>query len=712
MKIGAVFSPASDSAELISALYDTGYFRDIRLSADDGVLSIHIVENPIISDVIFTGLTLYDKDLVIENFRTLGVSKSAVFRPDRLERAALSLKQTYLTSSRYFAKVTPTTSPLPGNRVLVSFDIQENEETKVGEIRIIGAESFPARTLIREMELSETGLFSWLSDDDLYSEQILLADLERIRTYYLDRGFLRAEIVDHQVEFSAADERIALVVTLREGEVYRFDDFELAIRNDELPPEDIRDLVTLTRGEIFSATEVDSIAREIERFYKNKGFAFARAAADFAIDDDAKRVVVTFNVDPGLVYYVDRILIEGNFLTRDEVIRQQLRQSEQEVYSERKIISSIRRLNRLPYFAGVTHEIERVIDKPQKINVIVKVTERDSGAISAGISYSKSEGVGFTGEFTDTNIFGSGNQLDLSFDTSGYAREYRLTFEEPFYTDEGVSRRINFYYETKKDNDQQADYEFDRLHAGWGYGFQVGLDERLYLDIAYEEVKVDDRNRLDSGYVKHVERYGDKTRAALLKASYVHDSRDAALRPTDGQRYRATAQVALPGVEAKYYQLTYDHDWFAKAPFDLFGPSRIHLGGELGYGNHYGDGVYPFYELFYAGGVKSIRGFKFGSISPFNDNGQAIGGRMKVLGTAEYISHLDIFDEQLTDGVLFLDSGFVADNFDIDYTRMSWGTELRWWSPIGLIGLTYARAFRQNELDRKESFQFRFGSTF
>ena len=702
---------ADAAAVAIRALYATGYFRDIALEKDGDVLVVAVRENPTIAEVNFSGLDELEGEEMDEGLRRLGLGRALIFTRAALDRAADSLRRAYLERGFYNAVVTPTVSPLPRNRVAVNFDVSEGGEAVIREIRVIGAEAFSENELFDLFELRPSGFFSRWSDDDKYAGARFAADLERLRSHYLENGFLRFAVDSVQAELTPDRRGVHLIINILEGGQYAVAGHEFA-GDSPLPEEEMRNLLTQTEGEIYRESETNAALRSLRDALGDIGRAFAAVNADPRINDETGDVILVYQIDAGPPVFVRRIDVVGNEATRDEVIRRELLQFERELYSREKITESMTRLRRLGFFDSVSHGERRVPDSPDEVDLEIEVAEGRVGSIEGGVGYSEADGIILRGALTQPNIFGTGNEFSLSAEKSDEVKRFSVAFTEAYITDSGISRRISASRTERESEEDTADFSLDSDTFELGYGIPISLEDVLNVSAAYEKVKINNVSSLEEEFRPFVDKHGDSPDAVLLRLGLVRDTRNARFNPTAGHRQRATAEWAVPGLDARYYRLSYTHDWYK----ELVGQFVLHTKGEVSVGDSYGGAVYPFYKRFYLGGPNSLRGFKSGTVGPSNAAGDAIGGKVRTFGTVEVNRPLSFGKrsrEQKLFGALFVDAGSVfreLDDFSANGLRVSAGAEIRWVTPIGPIRLVYSQPLQKEKDDEVQHFQFTIGS--
>ena len=713
-----------ETGKIIRALYKTGFFKDVRLQRQGEVLIVDVIERPAISKIDISGNKDLETEDLLQALKDIGLAEGRVFNRSLLDKIEQELRRQYFNQGKYGVKLTSTVTPLERNRVAISIKISEGQVAKIKQINIIGNRAFSEDELLDQFSLSTTGFLSWFTKDDQYSKQILAGDLEKLRSYYLDQGFIRFKIESTQVSITPDKRDIYVTVVVYEGDIYRISDIKLAGKM-VVPEENIFPLIHLRRGEEFSRKNSIESSDRISKLLGNRGYAFANVNSIPEIDEEKQEVAVTFFMDPGKRVYVRRVNMQGNTRTRDEVMRREMRQLESGWFSAEQVKLSRERLQRLGYFEEVTIETPAVPGSTDQVDVNVKVTEKPSGSLTAGVGYSQSSGITFNTSVTQDNFLGTGKRLSFAFNTSTANREYRLAYSNPYYTINGVSRGFNLSYtQTDFDDLDSADYSTDTGRAGVNFGVPIGEFDRIGFTGDYEHTKLSLGNRvpIESAVAKFVDDNGDKYNDFKLGVRWSYDSRNRSVFPSRGGQQSLSVQATVPGSDLKYYKVSYRQARF----FPLTEGLTLKLNADLGYGDGYSDtGELPFFHNFFAGGFKSVRGYKQNTLGPRDvdssgnkGQGDPIGGNLKTVGNIELIVQPPI--KRLKDTVrvsAFVDGGNVFETgsdagFETSRIRYSAGLAATWLSPFGVLSVSVAQPFNQGEEDEEEIFQFNFGSAF
>jgi outer membrane protein insertion porin family len=697
----------------VKALYATGFFRDVRIEAEDGVLVVIVQERPTISQIDIVGTKEFDKDTLRKALKDIGVAESRIFDRSALERAEQEFKRQYINRGYYAMQVTTTVTPQERNRVAVNFTVEEGEVTKIANINIVGTQAFSETTLIKEMTLSTPGWLTWYTKNDQYSKQKLQADLETLRSYYTNRGYLEFLVDSTQVSITPDKEQIYITINITEGPRYTISDIRLA--GDLLLPEaEIMRLVQVKPGDVYSREKLQQSTKAISDRMGSDGYAFANVNAVPEIDRTNRTAAFTFFIDPGRRVYIRKINISGNTKTRDEVIRREVRQLEGGWYDSTRIERSKVRITRLNYFEDVNIETPAVPGSPDQVDLDVTITEKPTGNLLAGVGYSSADGLVLTGSISQNNVLGTGNSLVASVNTSKVNRTIAVTYNEPYWTTDGISRTIEVYDKTVDASSLPvAQYSSSTLGGALGYGIPVTETDSIIVGFRYEHTKLSLVDSSPQIYRDFVNEFGSVTNSIIMSAGWARDTRDSILFPNRGLLQSALAEWGTPIGDLSYYKLNYVAQWFTPLPFNLVWMLRA----ELGYGGGIGDKPLPFFKAYYAGGVGSVRGYETASLGPQDSQGNTIGGRRKVVGNAELffpMPGVKAADQSVRLSV-FTDAGQIYDNGtqpELESFRYSAGVGLAWNSPIGPLKFSYGYPLNKKPTDRLQRFQFQVGTVF
>jgi len=715
------------TTSIIRALYATGFFKDVRVERDGTVLVVWVQERPAIAEINISGNKSIDTKGLKAGLKDIGFAEGRTFDRSLLDRIERELERQYYALGRYGIEIQSTVSPLPRNRAAVSIDITEGLTAHIKQINIIGNEDFEEQELLDLFKLSRTRWHSFYSKNDQYSKQRLSGDLETLRSFYLDRGYIKFEIKSTQVSISADKQDIYITIGIDEGDVYKVSDMKLA-GEPSVPTKQLFPLIHMRRGDVFSRKVTIESAERISKKLGDGGYAFANVNTIPEIDEETKQVAVTFFVDPGKRVYVRRVNTKGNTRTRDEVLRREISQLEAAWFSSELVRQSRERLQRLGYFEEVNVETPAVPGSADQVDVNLSVVEKDSGNLLAGIGYSQSQGVIFSTSITQNNFLGTGKRVSFGFNNSRSNRNYRLAYTNPYYTIDGISRGFELSYrETDYEKLNSIDYLTDVGVAGMNFGLPITDTSRAGLGVRYRYTKLTaGTSRLAKCFV--TEQEGDQFDDFLLTASYTNDSRDQAIFPTKGNFQSLRAEVSVPGSDLQFFRLTYTHRRY----ITLIRRFILSLDANLGYGNGFGDTKdLPFFESFFAGGPGSVRGWKENTLGPREttlDENPA-GGNIKMVGSMQIFApppvegefantlrlgaFFDFGNVWTTSNPTFSDQELVTPRgFSLSDIRYSAGLSLTWMSPVGALSASIAHPFNDEAEDKTQMFQFSVGQIF
>ncbi|MCB1878979.1 MAG: outer membrane protein assembly factor BamA [Gammaproteobacteria bacterium] len=713
VRIGQRIAP-EDTAGIIRELYKTGFFKDVRLEREAGVLIVTVTERPAIAKIDISGNKSLETDQLLTSLKDIGLAEGRVLNRFVLDQIEQELGRLFFNLGKYGVEIETQVTPLERNRVAILIEVREGVTARIKKINIVGNQTIDEEDLLDEFELSPSNFLSFISKDDQYSRQKLSGDLEKLRSYYLDRGYINFEITSTQVSITPNKQDIYITINLNEGDVYKIRDIKLT---GELvaPPEQFYPLIHLKRNSEFSRKQVLESSERINGMLGDLGYAFANVNNIPDIDEDAKEVDITFFIDPGKRVYVRRVNMGGNNQTRDEVLRREMRQLEAAWFSAAKVKESKKRLQRLDYFEEVHIETPAVAGSTDQVDVNVRVTEKPMGNLGAGVGFSQSQGAIFNASISQNNFLGTGKRITAAFNTSDANKVYSLGYTNPYYTVDGISRGFNLSYrETDFSEVDTARYLIDSFVAGVTFGVPTSETDRLVFDLDIDSTKFKLGETASEELSKYQEENGKDTNSLLAGLSWSHDSRDSALLPTEGGYQRISGTVSVPGSDLEYYTLEYVNKYY----IPLSKTFTLGLEGNLGYGDSYGSTTkLPPWRNFFGGGRKTVRGFKDYSLGPRDSEDEPLGGNLKVIGNLEVLfpAPFKLMEKSVRLG-LFVDAGNVYDitetSFDAGEFRYSTGISGFWLSPFGAFGISFGFPLNDEPDDETEIFQFAFGSAF
>lgn len=706
------------ASQAIKSLYATGFFKDVRIEAEGDVLIVTVQERSAIAQIDFSGNKSFPTDKMKEGLKQVGISEGQIFDKSQLDRAEQEIKRQYLSQGKYGATVKAVVSPLERNRVAVRFDIEEGAVSKIRDINIVGNQAFTMDDLRAQFLLTTPNWMSWWNKDDQYSKQKLNADLETLRSYYMNQGYLEFNIDSTQVSITPDKKDIYITVNITEGEKYTISEVKLA--GETLVPEDeLRQLIQVQAGDTFSREKVTQTSKAISDRLSDDGYAFSNVNAVPELNKEQHTAAFTFFVDPGKRVYVRRINIVGNTRTRDEVIRREVRQLESAWYASNKINRSKERIRRTDYFSDVNVETPAVPGTSDQVDLNISVVEKSTGSVQFGAGLSSSQGVVFGVTVNQNNFLGTGNRVSAQVNTGKVNTTYSLSYTDPYFTPDGVSRGIDLYRRDVNTKSLNIG-TYDTTSYGAGLRFGIPLNERdgINFGIAADFTTVDLQSDSPQQYRNFCNNSsGCSSDSVAVSAGWSHDSRDSVFFPNNGVLQRLTAEVTLPVLDLEYYKIDYKHAWYK----EVFKGYTFMLNGEAGYADSYGSKDYPFFKNFYMGGVSSVRGYKNGSLGPRDVDSAtgrdfALGGTKRLLGNAEMFFPVPgLKDSNQFKMSAFVDAGNVFginDSYDFGELRYSAGVGVSWISPFGPLKLVFAKPLNSKSGDDTESIQFQLGQQF
>jgi outer membrane protein insertion porin family len=715
------------SVEAVRALFKTTFFDDVRLERDGDVLVVIVKERPAIGSIEITGNKDIKTEDLLDGLKQVGFAEGRVFDQSQLDRLEQELQRQYFSAGKYAVSIKSTVTSLDQNRVAVSIVVSEGKAARIRQINIVGNESYDEDDLLDTFELTTPTMFSFFTKTDQYSRQKLSGDLETLRSHYLDHGYVNFAIDSTQVSITPDKKDIYITINITEGDQYTVSGVKLA---GELivPEQELIPLITVQRNSLFSRKDItDSTTRITDRLGSD-GYAFANVNSVPEIDEKTRTVALTFFVDPGKRVYVRRVNFSGNTRTRDEVLRREMRQQEGGWIATPQVDRGKVRLERLGYFEEVNVETPAVPGSADQVDVEYAVTEKPFGNFMAGIGFSQSQGLIFQTSVTQDNFLGSGKRMQFAFNNSEVNRRFALGYLNPYWTVDGISRGINVNYQETDAYDANV-AAFDNRVYGGGMNFGIPVSEynAVFASVAYENTKISSsRFGFSEQLQDFLDEHGNQFDIVRLGASFAYDTRNKAILPEKGMLHQLGSEVAVPvfGDSLEFYKLTYRMQWYHPLWRNVILAAR----GELGYGDGYGNtGELPFFENFYGGGPRSVRGYEENTLGPRDSFDRPLGGNIELVGGLEVILPVP-FLKAFADSVRiagFVDAGNIysttyehpitgANDYDFDLgdLRYSAGISGIWVSPFGLVSASIAQPFGDKADDETQVFQFTFGTNF
>lgn len=710
VQAGATISE-KDYPEIIRTLFKTGFFTDVNLERNGNVLVVTVIERPAIAEVRIEGNQDISTDDLKKALTQVGLAEGRVFDRSLLDKVEQELLQQYYSRGRYAVQIKSQVRPLERNRVAITIEISEGAVASIRQINIVGNKAFTEKELVGLLQSSTSGWFSFFTKDDQYAKQKLAADIETLRSFYLDRGYLKFNVESTPVSITPDKKDVYITINVTEGEPFTIENVQLTGEFGVVAETELRQLIDIKPGETFSRAKIAEVTKSIGERLGQEGYAFANVNTVPRINDETRKVDLTFLIDPGQRVYVRRINFQGNTKTQDEVLRREMRQAEGAWYSTKDLDRSKTRLQRLDYLESVSVETPAVPGTNDQVDVNYTVVERPSGSLMFGVGYGQDSGLLLNASVTQNNFLGTGNRMSVVLNNSSAGDNYSISYNNPYYTMDGISRGFKLYY---RDIDaaevNTADYVLNSYGAQVSFGFPLNEFDTLVVAPGYDHIRIDTTDETPVEIIDYLKQNGDTFNQFKLDSSWSRDTRNRVIFPTSGSLNQLSGEIAIPGSDAQYYKLTYRGIVY----YPLARWLTWTLGGEIGYGDGYGDtdGL-PFFENFYAGGLRSVRGYKSNTLGPRYSNDEPSGGAFKTIASTQFILPVPFMDKsENVRMAAFFDVGNVfgtTDDFQADELRYSVGLSGLWLSPLGPIVLSVAAPLNDQSEDETEVFQFSFG---
>ena len=753
VKVGDNFSDAR-SEEIIKNLYATGFFDDVRVETMGNQVLLTVVERPTIATLNITGAKMLQNDAIKKNLESFGLAQSQYFNQATLNQAVVALRDEYVGRGKQSVKITPTVKKLARNRVSIDIAIDEGKSTKIADIEFEGNHVYSDRKLMKQMSLSEGGMWTWLTKSNQFNEQKFSQDLERVSEFYQNNGYFGFRIVDTDVQTNEDKTKQTIKITVDEGERYRWGKVTIDGDTREVPKEELYKMLTMKEGKWYERQKMVKSLEAMQNRMGSAGYAFSEINVQPVPNPQTKTVDFVLHVEPGRKVYVNQINITGNNKTRDEVVRRELRQMEAAPYDTSKLQRSKERVELLGYFDNVQFDAKPVEGSPDQVDVNMSVQERSTGSLDLSAGWVQDTGMVLSAGVSQDNLFGTGKSASARVSRSKTTVNGSLSFTDPYFTPDGVSLGYDVYgksYDPRKASSSAKQYKTTTAGAGIRMGIPVTEYDRVNFGLAAEHLTVNTYKGAPKRYADFINQYGKGTdgvgsfKGWLYKGTigWGRNKTDSALWPTRGYMTGINGEIALPGSDLQYYTLTHNQTWF----FPLTKDFTLMLGGEVGVGNGYGKTkTMPFFENFYGGGLGSVRGYESGTLGPkvYDEYGEKIsyGGNKKANVSAELLFPMPgIKDSRSVRLSLFADAGSVWDGKTYNdsssntyYTnnaaqnpyglgkthkstfkeelRYSAGAAVTWLSPLGPMKFSYAYPIKKKDSDEIQRFQFQLGTTF
>lgn len=731
--------------ELIRDLFGSGYFDNVQALRDGNVLIVAVDERPAIESIEIEGNKAIETEALLEGLGAQGLRDGEIFKQATLTRVGLELERQYVAQGRYAATIETTAEELPRNRVAIQIDIVEGKNSGIQHINVVGNTIFPQKKLLDELDLKHPTLFSFFRGGDKYSREKLAGDLEKLESYYQDRGHVEMAIASTQVGITPDKQRVYVTVNIDEGDKYTVAEVDLIGELNDVDPEAVRSLFLVESGQTFSRALVTATEERITGVLGNSGYTFASASGIPEIHEDGT-VDVTFFIDAGKRAYVRRLSFAGNTLTHDRVMRREMRQMEGGWASAAMIDLSKVRLERLGYFEEVNVETPEAPGTDDQIDVEFNVKEQPTGSITGTVGYSEGWGLILAGGYQQQNVAGTGNSLSLNLSWSAFVKSVHFNYFDPYFTADGVSRGYNLFFRRSDFHARNlARFSTDSVGGGINFGIPVGETQRLQFGLTVEQTKITEGLFAALEIADFIRREGEDFLNFKAEALWRRSTLNRGLFPTAGRSQSLALEVAIPGSDLSFYKLRYDGEMY----FPIANNWSLRLRTEIGYGGIYGDtATFPFYENFFAGGFGSVRGFESSTLGPrategpntivYDRDGSPIGGNLLIEASAELIFPLPLVENMRQfRPVLFLDVGNVfntdcptaerlaaasgvsveeivlrCSEVSADELRYSAGISVTWLTGMGPMTFALSVPFNGAPWDEEEAFSFELGRTF
>lgn len=721
----------NDLSNGLRRLYATGYFKDVNVWSDPetGIVRYDVIEQPALADITFTGNKLIPTAGLKQVFSNAGLVAGEVFSRSKMDGLLLEVERQYAAMGHYAVDIQSELQPVPGNRVKLAVTVVEGKKAKIANINITGTQAFDDEVLLAVMKLKAKrpgNLFQMFSKKTLYSSDAVRGDQERLASYYLDRGYLRYELISTQVTLSPTLDEVYIAYNISEGQQFRLSSFELS---GDLVGDDVAllNLAKVSPGSVFSRKQIIDIQKSIQERLSDLGYAFPQLRLGSDVDEVNKTIALNLFVNPGQRTYVRRIGIQGNVTTHDSVVRRELTQLEGALASGTKISESKRRLERVGYFKNVQIETQPIAGIPDQVDLNISVEEMKDATLTGSIGWADPGGLFIAGEYKQKNFQGSGKDVATSATINSYQKMLDFSYTNPYFTKDAVSLAYNlFLQETDNATISENDYATNKWGGGISLGYPLSLNQRISFGVDYTQTYLFATNPAQE-IATFISEHGDEFSNLELSTAWKYSSLNGTFLATEGQSHNLSLNVSLPVSDLSYYKLDYRGRYYQPIIADDY---VLRFRGGLGYGDGFGDtSALPFFENFISGGVSSVRGFRYASLGPKSTppvtataDPAAIGGNMKVEYGVDLLFPTPIAkDKSQFRSSLFFDAGNVfasqclATNpnctvgFQPENLRYSMGYELNWMTPIAPLRFIWAWPLNAQAGDLKQSFMFTFG---
>lgn len=732
--------------EALRAVYDTGFFDDVEFRWDEGTLVLVVKERPSIETFTITGNKDIKTEELEESLNNVGLATGKTFDRSVLEEVTQFLTDTYFSRGKYGVLVDATVEDIGDNKVKIAIDIHEGSRAKILQINVVGNESFDDEELLEQFELKTPHFLSRFKKDDLYSREALSGDLEKLRSFYMDRGFANYQEESTQVAISPDKKNIFITVNVDEGDRYTISETKI-MGKEVVPHSQLEALLQVKPGQIFSRRRITQSTEFMSFRLSQDGYAFADIQPVPEINEDTKEVAVTFVIEPNNRVYVRRINFLGADSVNDEVFRREMRQAEGGWLSNTAVDRSKVRLQRLPFVESVDVETKPIPGSADLVDVDFSIQEGLPGQFGGGVGFSDSQKLILNGNFVHSNFMGSGNRVALELNSSQFRKIYSFSHTDPYRTVDGISRTLSLTYrDFVQFTSGSSDFSTETITAAAQYGYPITEFQRLSFGADWQDATLLSNNfntQQSQDWVRNngntmttllpdgTELFETQFQTIELLGGWSFDSRNRGLFADRGSRHRFNVRATVPGSEVEYYILNYDMVKY----FPIKGQWVARINAELGFAEEFGDTTAPPPFLnFFAGGPDTVRGFRENRLGPRDSFGRAYGGNLKIASQIELLMptpakwrnstrisiFYDIGNVFSTGSVAFTDKlgDPIMYDFDADDLKQSAGVAVQWLAPLGVFRFSYAFPFNEEAEtlrfygDETELFQFSVGSAF
>jgi len=712
-----------DVSSTIKLLYKTGQFKDISLEQEGSKIIIIVNEKPIIAELNFYGVEAFQDDKLKIGLSQMNVASGLVFDKTDLKKVEQEIANQYLALGKYTASVKAEAIPLERNRMRVNIYVEEGTVSRIKEINIVGNRLYKKEDLLESFTLKVTNFLSWWNKDDRYSKQVLSGDLEKLRSFYMDRGYLDFKINSSLIRISENKKNVYIDISITEGNKYFIGDAKLSGKYENVPEALLQAQIVLRKGQVFNRAEVTATTNRLNQILGDYGYAFSNANAIPDVNKEERTVSFNFFVDPGNKIYVRRINFYGNEKTKDSVLRREMRQFEASWYAKHKVDRSQTRLSATQYFDSIDIQTTTVPGTTDQIDVNVQVVERNTGKLMLGAGISSGEGLVGTLTVSQSNFLGTGNTVSSSISTGEVNKTYALSYMDPYWTDDGIQRTVGAYRRDVNTNDlSTADYNTYSYGATVTFGIPLSEYNSVSISSTLDLTDIELGANASQEYIAFCQDVtsststsGCNTDSLTVASAYARDTRNNAQFPTAGSYYHILGEISAPVFDMQFYKFVGKGERYWPISDDM----SFKVKGSLGYADSYGDKKYPFFKNFFMGGPKNVRGYDQASIGEKTLNAvtseqETTGGKKSLYGSAELFfpppGLKNVKGFRLS---TFVDGGGVfKNNIESSVMRYSAGIGALWLSPFGPLTISYAKPLNEGTNDSISELQFGMGGSF